>query len=194
MQKAVFIDKDGTLIRNIPYNVDPDLITFEAGAEESLRLLHEAGYKLILITNQSGIAHGYFGEKELHYMIAKLQEKLTHKLDAWFYCPHHPDGSVAAYAHDCTCRKPRPGLLLRAAKELDIDMKKSWMIGDILHDMEAGNLAGCRTILINNGGETEWKFSMLRLPTVIATNLPEAARYIIANELQTKEHVSLTHI
>jgi D-glycero-D-manno-heptose 1,7-bisphosphate phosphatase len=194
MQKAVFIDKDGTLIRNIPYNADPELITFETGAEESLHLLHEAGYKLILITNQSGIAHGYFSEKEFHYMMEKLQERLSCKLDAWFYCPHHPEGSVPAYAHDCMCRKPKPGLLLKAAKKLDIDMKLAWMIGDILHDMEAGNLAGCRTILINNGGETEWKFSALRLPTVIATDLPEAARYIIANEHQNKKHVSLTHI
>jgi D-glycero-D-manno-heptose 1,7-bisphosphate phosphatase len=96
-------------------------------------------------------------------------------LDGFYYCPHHPTGSVARYAVDCSCRKPQPGLLMKAAMEHEIDLRSSWMIGASLHDIEAGNRAGCRTLLIDNGTETEWRLGPRRVPTRIAPDLYAAA-------------------
>lgn len=184
MRKAVFIDKDGTLITNVPYNADPDLITLEPGAAEALQLLRAHGYALVVVSNQSGIAHGYFEDQAMQAVknrITALLKNLGIQLDGFFYCPHHPQGSVKAYATACICRKPKPGMLLEAAGLLDIDLKQSWMIGDILHDVEAGNRAGCRTVLLDNGNETEWMINSYRQPSYITGGLLEAAQLIIGN-------------
>ncbi|WP_416674547.1 D-glycero-alpha-D-manno-heptose-1,7-bisphosphate 7-phosphatase [Egbenema bharatensis] len=180
--KAVFLDKDGTLIENVPYNVDPDQIQLCEGAIAGLKLLQAEDYRLIVITNQSGVARGYFPETALTAVEHRLQELLTpHRiqLDGFYYCPHHPDGTVASYAIDCSCRKPQPGLLARAAQEQTIDLGQSWLIGDILNDVEAGRTAGCRTILIDNGNETEWELTPARLPHHRVKNLHEAAQIIL---------------
>jgi D-glycero-D-manno-heptose 1,7-bisphosphate phosphatase len=182
MNKAIFIDKDGTLIEDVPYNVNPDLVRFTAGAFEALRMLKDNGYLLIMVSNQSGVARGYFTEDALEKLKVKLQEMLSKSgvpFDDLLFCPHHPDGTVSRYSVLCECRKPRPGMILQAAKKFDIDLSESWMIGDILHDVEAGNHAGCRTILINNGNETEWILSPNRQPTAIAATFNEAALMII---------------
>lgn len=159
MNKAIFIDKDGTLITDVPYNVDPRQIKLEPGAAETLQRLQDAGFMLVVISNQAGIALGYFAEKDL----APVSETIRHllrphsvRINAFYYCPHHPQGNTQPYNISCTCRKPEAGMLLQAADELKIDVSQSWMIGDILNDVEAGNKAGCQTILIDNGGETEW--------------------------------------
>ncbi len=182
--RAIFLDKDGTLVEDVPYNVNPDLMQLTTGAVEGLRSLHAAGYKLIIISNQSGVARGYFPEEALiavkersHQMLAEMGVPLT----GFYYCPHHPDGNVSGYNIDCSCRKPEPGLLFRAAQEHDIDLANSWFIGDILNDVEAGRRAGCKTVLIDNGNETEWVLSPLRLPHYIAPDLAEAARLIQGN-------------
>ncbi len=180
--KAVFLDKDGTLIEDIPYNVDPERIRLEEGALESLRLLQDHGYQLIVVSNQSGVARGFFEEQDLHAVRQRLEELLSPAgivLTDFYYCPHHPQGTVSKYAVDCYCRKPQPGMLYRAAREHDLRLADSWMVGDILHDMEAGNRAGCKTILIDNHHETEWKLNTLRCPKFIAKNLEEAARVIL---------------
>lgn len=178
MKKAVFIDKDGTLIDDIPYNVDPAHIRFAKGATFCLRHLHATGYCLVIVSNQSGIARGCYKEKaliavreRLGWMIAEAGGRL---LD-FYYCPHHPDGTVPRYAVPCPCRKPEPGLLLKAALQHGIDLGSSWMVGDILNDMEAGRRAGCKTILVNNGNETEWHLSPGRYPDFIVGDLAEAA-------------------
>ena len=101
-------------------------------------------------------------------------------LDAFYYCPHHPDGIVSGYDQECDCRKPEPGLLRKAADDMDIDLSRSWMIGDILNDVEAGNKAGCKSILINNGNETEWKPGSNRIPEYFAKDLADAAKFIVA--------------
>ncbi len=188
MNKAVFLDKDGTLIQDVPYNVHPDAIWLMPGAITGLKRLHKLGYKLIVITNQAGVAHGYFSERalrqveeHLHWLLSLAGIPLT----GFYYCPHHREGALSEYAVACDCRKPEPGLILRAADDHDIDCGRSWMVGDILHDVEAGQRAGCRTILINNGGETEWQLSENRLPQFMAGNLVEVARIITAhNELE----------
>src|SRR5215204_4115264 len=174
LYKAVFIDKDGTLIPDIPYNVDPDLITLEKETIEGLRLMKDDGFLLIVISNQSGVARGYFTEEELERVWNKISGVLQkHQLaiDAFYYCPHYPDAVIKQYALLCDCRKPLPGLILKAANELKIDLSQSWMIGDILNDVEAGNRAGCSTILIDNGNETEWVTSLVRTPDFTAKNL-----------------------
>lgn len=157
--KVVFLDKDGTLINDVPYNVDPDLIILQERAVKGLQKLQDAGYKFIVVSNQSGVARGYFEEQALVNVREKLAQLLAANqiaLEGFYYCPHHPEAKNKAYAVACQCRKPMPGMLLRAAQEHQIDLRASWMIGDILNDIEAGNRAGCHTILIDNGGETEW--------------------------------------
>jgi D,D-heptose 1,7-bisphosphate phosphatase len=184
-RRAVFLDKDGTLIEDVPYNVKPELIRLTPGAQEGLRLLHRAGYLLIVISNQSGVARGYFPETALAAVECRLQELLAEfdvPLSGFYYCPHLPEGSVAEYAIDCECRKPAPGLVLQAARDFEIDMGQSWFIGDILNDMEAGHRAGCRTVLLDNGNETEWQLSDLRRPDYVVDNLYEAARQIVLKD------------
>jgi D-glycero-D-manno-heptose 1,7-bisphosphate phosphatase len=183
MKRAVFLDKDGTLIEDIPYNVDPDRIQLCEGAIDAVRSLHAANYPLFVITNQAGVAHGYFAERALQAVEQRLRELLAAvgvPLSGFYYCPHHPDGREPDYAIACQCRKPQPGLLFRAADEHHLDLAQSWFIGDILNDVEAGRAAACRTILIDNGNETEWQLSYSRLPHHTVRSLPEAAQIILA--------------
>ena len=182
LHKAIFIDKDGTLIDNIPFNTDPALIALKEGAIEGLKLLSDAGYLLIVVSNQGGVAYGYFEEKELERVKLKINYLLGDEniyLDGFYYCPHHPNGAVKKYAIDCNCRKPKPGMLLKAKSDFNIDLGRSWMIGDILHDIEAGNRAGCKTILIGNENETEWNINKDRIPLYTACDIKQAADFII---------------
>lgn len=185
MNRAVFLDKDGTLIKDVPYNIDPLLIELEKGAIEALLRLQQRGYQLVIISNQSGIALDFFSEQnflQLRDYILRLFETLGVGFNGFYYCPHHPKGKNINYRKSCDCRKPAPGLLLQAAKELNIDLTASWMIGDILNDVEAGAQAGCKTILINNGNETGWDLSTIRTPTYVATDLSEVASYILNSD------------
>jgi D,D-heptose 1,7-bisphosphate phosphatase len=180
---AVFLDKDGTLIEDVPYNVDPDRIRLAAGVAEGLPRLRSAGFRLIVVSNQSGVARGYFAEEAIGPVRERLRELLANvgvELDGFYYCPHHPEGVVPGYATACACRKPEPGMILQAARDHDIDLGRSWFVGDILDDVEAGRRAGCRAALIDNGHETEWKRSPLRRPDVVARDMAEAARLIEA--------------
>jgi len=182
LTKAVFVDKDGTLIPNLPYNANPAYISLEPGAGSGLRLLAAEGYLPVIISNQSGIAGGFFNEDALGDVHEKINELLLGdgvSVDHFYFCPHHPAGVIKKYAQACMCRKPRPGLLLEAASDLNIDLSQSWMIGDILHDVEAGNSAGCHSILIDAGNETEWDVTGNRRPAFIASDFDEAARFIV---------------
>ena len=190
-RKAVFIDKDGTLIPNIPYNIDPGRITIEDETIEGLRLLKDEGFLFIVISNQSGIAKGYFKEMDLEHVwnkISALLQRHEISIDAFYYCPHEPNGIIEHYAVECDCRKPLPGMILKAASQLKIDLSQSWMIGDILNDVEAGNRAGCSTILIDNGNETEWQMSEERTPAFIAGNILEAAVHIKMEVTKTVQY------
>lgn len=181
MKKAIFLDKDGTLIPDIPYNADPDKITLCQDCIGGLKMLLDDGYMLIVVSNQAGIALGYFDEKRFGGVARKLYELLGKegiRLADLYYCPHHPDGTEPGYAIACDCRKPKPGMLLRAAKEHQLDLTHCWMIGDILNDVEAGNRAGCHTIMIDNGNETEWRTERYRRPEFTCKTIDEAAIYI----------------
>lgn len=179
--RAVFIDKDGTLVDNVPYNVDPARVRLSTGAVAGLRLLRRQGFKLFVVTNQPGVARGYFAESDLMPLFDHIHRVLDCQAvapDGYYYCPHSPDGVVSKYAVECECRKPLPGMLLHAAKTHGIDLSGSWMIGDILNDVECGRRAGCKTVLIDNGNETEWQWSNMRRPHLVAPDLYAAAAMI----------------
>jgi D-glycero-D-manno-heptose 1,7-bisphosphate phosphatase len=184
-RRAVFLDKDGTLVDDVPMNVDPDRITLRVGAAEALGRLRDAGFHFAVVSNQAGVALGAFPERALHGVADRLRALLDAagvSLDGFFYCPHHPAGTVAEYQIECDCRKPAPGLVLTAARELEADPANCWMVGDILDDVEAGRRAGCRTVLLDCGGETRWITTPVRTPDFIASTLGEAADHILAAE------------
>lgn len=184
-RRVVFLDKDGTVIDNVPYNVEPQKIRLAKGAGLGLRMLHQAGFELIVVTNQSGVALGRFEEDALQVVEQRLRELFEAErvpLSGFYYCPHHPDGSRREYALHCNCRKPKSGLLVQAADVDPIDFSQSWLIGDTLDDIEAGSRLGCRTILIDNGGETLWHDSPLRRPTATTVSLADAAATILTED------------
>lgn len=189
-RRAVFLDKDGTLIADVPYNVDPARIRLLPGAAVGLRALHRAGYLLVVVSNQSGVARGFFPEAALTAVEARLRALLADAgvpLAGFYYCPHHPDGVVPGYAVSCLCRKPSHGLVIRAAREHGINRAASWFVGDILDDVEAGHRAGCRAILIDPGGETLWELSPARTPDHVAPDLAAAARIITGHAARVRE-------
>jgi D-glycero-D-manno-heptose 1,7-bisphosphate phosphatase len=169
--KAVFVDKDGTLVENVPYNVDPARIALTRGAADGIAALARDGYRVIVVSNQPGVALGKFPEGALDAVKARLAEMVA--LDGFYFCPHAPQAA-------CRCRKPSPGLLERAAREQGVSLADSWLIGDILDDVEAGRRAGCRTVLLDNGNETEWQLTPERLPHHIACDLAQAAALILS--------------
>ena len=181
MNKAIFIDKDGTLVPDIPYNVNPDLITLNEGVIEGLKLLKAQGFMFIMISNQSGVARGYFEEEALINVKNKIQallEKDEIRFEDFYWSFNHPQGTIEKYAIECNFRKPKPGMILQAAEEHGINLKQSWMVGDILNDVEAGKKAGCQTVLIDNGNETEWVTNADRTPDYKAKNFFQAAAFI----------------
>jgi D-glycero-D-manno-heptose 1,7-bisphosphate phosphatase len=190
MTKAVFIDKDGTLIPDIPYNIDPVLIRLKDEALPGLLKLQNDGFLIIIVSNQSGVARGYFNEQQLLPVENKIAQLLSDggiQLNGFLYCPHHPEGTIKDFAINCECRKPKAGMLLQAASRWDIDLSRSWMLGDILNDVEAGNRAGSKTVLINTGGETEWQAGDYRKPDFIARNITQAADYILKVENEREQ-------
>jgi len=150
--KAIFLDRDGTLIDDPGYINHPGQIKLLDGAAEALIELRSLDYKLIVVSNQSAIARGILTEKLLDEIHDRLRQLLAEKgayLDKIYYCPYHPDGAVAKYRKESDLRKPSPGMLLAAAKEMGIDLAQSWLLGNSSDDIEAGLRAGCRTILID---------------------------------------------
>lgn len=177
-QAAVFVDKDGTLVEDVPYNADPERVRFMPNALAGLRLLAEAGMLLMVITNQPGLATGRIHRRDFARMQRSIERRLNDAagvtLAAWYVCPHSP-----ALSPECTCRKPAPGMLRQAASDHGVDLERSWMIGDILDDVEAGRRAGCRTVLLDVGNETVWRMSALREPHHRCPDLLHAADLIV---------------
>jgi histidinol-phosphate phosphatase family protein len=187
--RAVFLDKDGTLVENVPYNVDPALVELAPAAGRALQALAEVGFRLVVVSNQPGVADGRFPEHALRSIERRIGELLAPcgvAIEAFYYCVHSP-------AAGCSCRKPRPGLVRRAAADLGIDLAASWLVGDILDDVEAGRRAGCRCALVSNGNETEWRYGELRIPDVAAPSLELAAHAIIAAEAVPVRHTEAAH-
>lgn len=186
MERAVFLDRDGVLIEEVGYLSDVDQLRFIPHAAEAVHLLNKAGMKVILITNQSGVARGYFSEATINQIHQEMAKQLSGEkafIDSIYYCPHHPEGKVERYAIQCDCRKPSLGMLTKAAEEHGIDLKHSYLVGDKLSDVGCAQKAGMTSILVLTGyGKDEKKKitgSSFVKPTYIAKNLYEAAQWII---------------
>lgn len=153
MKRAVFLDRDGTINVEKEYLFQPAEFEFIPGSDEAIALLNQAGFVVVVVSNQAGVARGYYTEEDVYHLHNHVDQLLTvigAKIDAWIYCPHHPDGR-GSYALPCKCRKPQPGMLLNASEKYDIDLESSIMIGDKLIDVQAGRVAGCRSILVRTG-------------------------------------------
>ena len=182
MNRAVFLDRDGTIVEDPGYLDSCDKVRFLPGVSKAIKLLKESGFKVIVITNQSGVARGYFTEetvKEINkYICQSLVEEGT-SIDRIYYCPHHIEGVIERYKKDCYCRKPEPGMVEEAAREFDIDLKKSFVIGDKGSDIEAGHRAGCRTILLAREKPLNKGREMARVPHHVAPDLYEAVKWLL---------------
>lgn len=183
MKRAVFLDRDGTINEEKDYLHRIEDFVFIPGAVEALRRLHHAGFFLVVVTNQSGVARGYFDLSAVERLHRHLEEELARagaRIDAFYLCPHHPEEGVGDYRIDCDCRKGRPGMLLQAARDHDIDLSSSFMIGDKLSDIEAGKAAGCRSLLVLTGyGNVEEAAVPSDIPRFPA--LSQAADYILSS-------------
>lgn len=182
--RAVFLDKDGTLVENVPFNVERNLIRLVSGAGPALKRVADAGYRVFVVSNQPGVARGLFTERQLRGAFDRINRLLRPAgaaVEEFYYCPHDPGYVNGA----CACRKPAEGLITRAASRHGIDLAQSWMVGDILNDVEAGRRAGCRTVLVDNGNETEWKKGPMRMPDAIAPDLASAVDEILLSDVRS---------
>lgn len=184
-KKAVFIDRDGTITEEVGYLDHPDKLKLIKGSAEAIKLINDLGMKVILVTNQSGVARGYFPEqmiKNVHDCLEELLSVNGAKLDGIYFCPHHPTAGESPYRSDCECRKPKTGMIKAALQDFDIDLKHSYMIGDKMSDMEFAHNAGIKGILVQTGyGKKETAISEnIRggIPDMIADNILEAATWI----------------
>ena len=151
---AVFLDRDGTINEEIGYMDRLEKLRLIPCAAEAIRLINASGMKTVVVTNQSGIARGLFDEAFVFQVHTRLREMLRAEgawIDAFYFCPHHPTEGRGDYLRGCECRKPAPGLFLRAASELHLDPARSYMVGDTLEDIEAGARAGTQGILVRTG-------------------------------------------
>ena len=180
---AIFLDRDGTIIRDVGYLKIPDQIEFLSGSIDGLRKLKQAGFPLILVTNQSGVARGYFTEENVRRTNDSLQNLLAKEgadLDAVYYCPYLAEGTIKKYAIDSDLRKPKPGMLLKAAAEHHLILERSYMIGDSPSDIGAGKAAGCRTILILQDSHDRAMMTEASHADLSATSIDEAADLILS--------------
>ncbi|MFA4843451.1 MAG: D-glycero-beta-D-manno-heptose 1,7-bisphosphate 7-phosphatase [Candidatus Margulisiibacteriota bacterium] len=182
MNKAVFLDRDGTIIEDTGYLNHPVQVSFLPGAIAAIKRLKEAGYKIIIISNQAGIARGLITEDMLQSIDKHVHKMVLHgggQIDASYYCPHHPEHGVYPYRQSCECRKPQTGLIKRAAKEHDLDLAKCFMVGDKKTDVETGQRAEIKTIFVRTGhGKNEEK-ELKEKPDHLAADLAAAVDWIL---------------
>lgn len=181
MKKAVFLDRDGTINVDKGYTWRIEDLELFPGTSEAIRLLNEAGYLVIVVTNQAGVAKGFYTETDVRSFNMELQRTLLAHgawIDDFYYCPHHPEGHPP-YNMVCKCRKPAPGMIIKAAQDWKIDLNRSWIIGDKWSDLQAGLAAGCKPILVLTG---EGMRESVKVPTAIprCLDLRQAAKKIIA--------------
>ena len=184
MERAVFLDRDGTIIEQVNYLYECSQVKFPPKSGEAIKLLNENGFKVFVITNQPGVARGYFTEeavKEVNRYIEEYLSKEGATIDRFYYCPHHPEGTIEEYTKECDCRKPKPGMIEEAAGEFGIDLRGSFVIGDRLIDVDAGQRAGCRTILLGDKGSPGGVEETTLTPDYVAADLYEAVKWLISN-------------
>ncbi|MBI3491177.1 MAG: HAD family hydrolase [Acidobacteria bacterium] len=183
---AVFLDRDGTLIEDVGYLDRLDKIAWYPWTIDAVRALNRAGLPVVVVTNQAGVARGFFDETfvdETHRHLSAALAAGGARIDAYYYCPHHPDGKVEAYARRCDCRKPATGLVYRAARDLGLDPARSFVVGDTWLDVGLGRAVGARSILVRTGGGARWEARPQPTLTAdaIVDNLAAAASWILTN-------------
>ena len=154
MRPAVFLDRDGTLLEEAGYLDRLERLAFFPFAIDAVRLLQRGGYAVVIITNQSGVGRGLYAEEFVHRVHQVMDERIAAgggRIDAYYYCPHHPTAEIERYRRDCDCRKPGPGMLRQAAQEMELDLSRSFTVGDKWTDVQAGAAAGARSILVRTG-------------------------------------------
>jgi D-glycero-D-manno-heptose 1,7-bisphosphate phosphatase len=184
MRRAVFLDRDGTLIEESGYLDRLERLVFFPFSVDAVRVLNQAGFAVVIVTNQAGIARGIVKESfvaEAHRHIAARLEAGGARIDGFYYCPHYPTGVVEKYRTACDCRKPQPGLLVKAGKELDLDLARSFVVGDRWHDLAAGHAVGARGVLVRTGlgHRAERSPEAGTVPDAIVDNLMDAAAWIL---------------
>ena len=193
MQPAIFLDRDNTLIANDGDLGDPELVRLIDGVSTGLRTLRESGYNLVVVTNQAGVARGKFTEEgvdAVHQRIAMMVDEQAGSdglIDRFYYCPYHPEATVSEYKRDHPWRKPHPGMILQAARDMDIDLGQSWMVGDQERDVQAGRAAGCRTVLVTRDAEMAQRVQ----PTEVAASFPDAVRLILQKNGSATNHARI---
>jgi D-glycero-D-manno-heptose 1,7-bisphosphate phosphatase len=188
-RRAIIMDRDGTVCDEVGYVNHVERIRLLPRSAEAIRRANAAGFQTVVVTNQAGVARGYFDESlvdEVHDRVRRLLAEGGARLDGIYYCPHHPEVGAAAYRVACSCRKPQPGMLFRARDDMGIDLSASYMIGDSVRDVEAGHRAGCTTILVRTGygrGEIEHQPQRFTVePVHVADDLLAAVAWIFARE------------
>jgi D-glycero-D-manno-heptose 1,7-bisphosphate phosphatase len=181
---AVFLDRDGTLVEEAGYLDRLERLVFFPYSVDAVRLLNRANLAVVIVTNQAGIARGIFKESfvaEAHRYISGRLSAGGARVDAFYYCPHHPEAVIEEYRKSCDCRKPQPGLLKRAASDLDLALDRSFVVGDRWHDLEAGERVGARGVLVRTGyGKTEEAAPHAKVtPSAIVDNVMEAVSWIL---------------
>ncbi len=188
MKPAVFLDRDGTILDELGYVTPASTIVVYPWSTDSIRLLKRAGYAVVIITNQGGIGLGLYD----HAFVNATHDSLTRRfadagaeIDAWYYCPHHPEAVVEEHRGVCRCRKPAPGMLEDAARDLGLDLSTSWVVGDQWRDIELAHRAGCRSVLLRTGHgaaqETAWPKDVWP-PTATSENLIAAVSVILERD------------
>jgi D-glycero-D-manno-heptose 1,7-bisphosphate phosphatase len=186
MVRAVFLDRDGTINEEVGYLSDLAELRLIPGAASAIRRLNDAGLKVIVVTNQSGIARGYFPEAfvhETHDLMASMLGKEGARIDGIYYCPHHPKAGNSPFTTECECRKPGTGMIDQAAKDLGIDVRASFVVGDKWSDVELGQRAGARSILVRTGYDENDPGNVrpahLRAPDFTARSIAEAVDWVL---------------
>lgn len=185
-QRAVFIDRDGTISEEVGYINHPERFRLFPYAASAIKQLNQNGWLAIVTTNQAGVARGYFAEDMIHAVHARMTNELEAdgaRLDGIYYCAHHPSVGNSPYRIDCDCRKPKPGLITRAARDFDIDLNNSWVVGDRYSDIELARNAGVKSALVLSGyGRGEWEHqssSWTQQPDLVADDLLAAVHLIV---------------
>ncbi len=186
-QWGVFLDRDGVINEEVGYLSSLELLKLLPGVAQAIRLLNQLNIPTIVVTNQAGVARGFFPEARIHEIHQALSDLLTAEgahIDRYYYCPHHPTEGIGSYRLDCECRKPKPGLLHKAREELRLDLAHSYLVGDNVLDIETGRRAGTRSTLVLTGyGETLWhNWSSPFTPDYVARDLGEAVEWILGVE------------
>jgi D-glycero-D-manno-heptose 1,7-bisphosphate phosphatase len=188
-RRAVFLDRDGVLVEDHGLLFEPQHFRILPGVPEALQRLARAGFALVVVSNQAVVARGLISESNLKALHRNLEARLgalgAPALDGFYYCPHHPAATLARYRSDCQCRKPRPGLLLQAARELQLDLAGSFMVGDRPSDLQAGQAAGCRSLWLQTGRhgdpaiETPEPLAAACAPAYVGADLAGAVAWIL---------------